>query len=241
MSACNPTDKRKSEQTGVIELETLFYRDVEEKDSSIVDMTLRSKKWYKGELTIEEKRTLYIKTDTAKNTTHEYALNCYLFKHVPTGMVYEYIHFSDTAKIVRSFKITDTSVALTGGNIYNSKTPIGGPKPTRIQQLADTTVKDVTYKRMMEIYEYSGKPFAFVISFFRCDKNINLQKLFTVSDSLSKIVGCLGIKGITIPSLQSKRIINSSEILFLADALSQKELSVFAAWEKNARVHSAKK
>lgn len=94
LQGCINSKKIQIENSGTIEIQTTLTDIFGKGEDSSGYLNLSEKKWFKDSLIIQEVRTLNIKTDTFDITSRKYDLNCYLFKNLKSGEIYEYLNFS---------------------------------------------------------------------------------------------------------------------------------------------------
>lgn len=217
--------------SGTIEYKGQLYDTVGNQFSKPA-LTTNSKIWYKDSLVIEEVRSVQIVED-AKNSTQTTIIENYRFNDLRSRMTYEYKKFSDTASLIRKYSLDD-SIKIYGGWNFKFKRKLeyqGTP-----EFLSDTTIDQVNYKRI-KLTMTMGDHLLFIVCYQRCDKK---GTIFDHDPDLSKITGCPTVK-VFIFSPEKKDIPNSSETNFLTDTLTNEELKVFAAWERNAKLNPVNK
>jgi len=224
-----------SEASGVIEKVTQFYTT----DNNISIPTwgpgMAERTWYKNQMTIKTVKGFY-STTTNKQTTTTYPVHCYLFKYKPTGMMYEYRNFSDTALALQKFKSTD-SVNLVSEKFiaHYEDEPTPERKVVKEEKLQDTLIENGEYKRrFIHLKDLAGKSHYF-ITYARCDEKYRFLKSFKLDLKSGEKVGCPVTKYYAISSPENKLPLFSQEIIFLADSLTKEEEKVFDAWEKRAK------
>lgn len=232
LSTCNLTGNKKERQEGVIELRDVMFNIMQGPADSSGYLILSKKSWFKDSLEISEEKTLYIKTDTAHHTSREFKLNCYLFKNTASGIVFQYMHFSDTAKPVKRFAISD-SAKLMGGGFYYPPSHEPNSKIQKLYYLPDTVISSITYKRVVQAMPIP-KDTIFDIYFLRCDIGKSIASRYNLNDSVNKMSNCTAVKAMREHSLEKKKMILSSEIIILSNQLSAEQTKVFTAWQGNA-------
>lgn len=225
-------------ESGIIEKVPQFYHIENNISTPTWGEGMRQKIWYKNQMTIKEMKGFYSNTMN-KQTTMTYPVHCYLFKYQPTGIIYEYRHFSDTAQVLQVFKKTDY-VSLVSGVPYQDE-QLPQLKSHGDDYLSDTLVDQVNYKRrLLHREDSTGKLYYFMV-YFRCDKKDGFLKSYNLALEESKKVGCPATKSYAVLSPHNKLPLFSEKILFFADSLTKEEEKVFAAWEKRAKEDAAYK
>lgn len=193
-------------------------------------ISMRTSIWYKDSLAIEEIIVTKINTDTNHKTTIDCEVMHYVFIDLKTGFFYQYAHFSDTAKLMSSYRsLKDAkSPQWLWDFRYNKRA-----KPIKpLQVLPDTVIAGIVYQRQKWINDIGKGPYA-TIKYLRCD----LKGLLI---TLQKEVGDDSPCPVVISHNQNKkgtRPENGAHLEFISDKLSEEELSVFDAWEKYAKQH----
>lgn len=193
-------------------------------------LTIESKIWYRDSLAIEEILLTRFITDTSGKKTIETVVKHYTFIDPHTKSFYYYKNFSDTAKIIKKYAGVDSFTIDGGWNFYSERDIEYSGIPVI---LSDTVVDKVNYKRI-SFSTKMGLHNSVSIGFFRCDKK---STMFKFDKSYSDKLGCPCVKVYDYPK-QGRGM--SREINFLSDTLSENELKVFAAWEKNAKDNPVK-
>lgn len=147
----------------------------------------------------------------------------YSYLNPDKNVCYNYRNLSDTARILKYYTDID-SVDIDGGwNFYSNK----NLQYDSSTNLNDTVINGINYNRIRLDKKINGNSIYFHV-YLRCDKKGTLIKFFK---PLSDQIGCPVVR---IDTYQRNRLTTSGEIQFLSDKLSQEELKVFDAWEKNA-------
>ena len=214
----------------VINFETIIY-DLSQDSSIVPALTIQQKVWRKDSLAIEEVKSLKIVSDD-KGTRQTTVLEGFRFNNLRSKTVYEYKTFSDTATLSRKYFLDDSSVSIQGGWNFRFKRNVEFSKSP--EHLNDTLIDRVIFKRL-RVYVKNSK--IFMDCYFRCDKK---NTFFTHDLLLSKKVGCPLVKFLTYSPIR-KNPGQSAEISFLSDSLTNEELKVFDAWEKNLKKYPVNK
>lgn len=216
----------------VIETKDVVY-DTAGNQFLIPGWSFKAKIWYRDSLAIEEISTLKIITDAYKNTTEKTVIDHYRFNDLRSGVIYEYKNFADTARIIKQYIYSDT-MKLSGGWGFISERHIKSRKDP--ESLSDTLIGEIYYKRVRVLQGTDIDPF-FIDCYFRCDKK---ETVFNYDPRLSKMIGCPLVKLYNYSPFK-KETPSSSEINFISNTLSDKELKVFDAWERNIRENAVNK
>jgi hypothetical protein len=194
------------------------------------------KVWYMDSLVIGEGAHVDIENDKNGKLIWKTYVGEYTFIDLRTKSYYEYLTFSDTAKIVDSY-----SEAKEGGNKRGWKffsTTILFP-PEKTGNLSDTVIDKISYKRIKTIDSVSvpnlkgqngidSTQIQIRIGYLRCDLPI---LIFSMDKNVEKRSGCQVVRFDQIaPSNQS---VISTQIEFLIQSLTNEEIKVFGAWKKN--------
>jgi len=188
--------------------------------------------WYKDDLSIQKIMRLYINIDTNSIETRKLVVDRYTFIDRRTKSFYHYHSFSDTARFDSVYTLPD-SVPIIGWNYYYTHhLPFTEPP----KELPDTTINDLDYKRIKLINTIKindSTTFKRIsICYFRC----GIKTMFSLDTRLSEKMGCPMVWYQSLPNSQD-RFPLSMEIEFVANKLNAEELKVFAAWEKNEKLH----
>jgi len=220
-------------EEGVIQLIGRFY-DVSTQQYSKEDILTDMNIWYKGNLVVQEIKIIneFIDSNGYKKKT---PVAYYLFIDRKTRNFYHYLSFSDTASILDKYTLSDDSVmrGLGGWPFYKDVTfdTVG-----QRQYLNDTVINGNTYKRILFDVKEDNKILP-TVRYLRCDKT---GTLFSFNNSLRDKLGCPIVRIDYLPTTDNQRP-NSSEIVFVRDKLSNEELKVFEAWEKNEKKYPVTK
>ncbi len=185
--------------------------------------------WFKDSLAIEEIKRVH-QTQFDDNVTVIDSIHHYSFIDLRTKAVYEYTSFSDTATLIRKYVHADS--------IPFERWGFWIPTDLKIEvkcALPDTLINKVYYKRLKLVLKQNNQDIQYV-GFLRCDKK---GTMFDLVNGFSDKVGCPLVRLDVILSSYPPYPL-SNEIKFVSDTLSQEELKVFAAWEKNAKENPVK-
>jgi hypothetical protein len=198
------------------------------------DFMPNMKIWYKGNFVIEEIRIIKIHSDNRGTDKKETPVAYYLFIDRTTKGFYHYSSFSDTARILDSYTLADTSEmrGLGGWGFYkNWDVTIVGEK----KFLTDTILNGNNYKRVL-LNVKEGNSILPTVRYLRCDKK---ETLFKFNKSLSEEFGCPIVRIDYLPTTENPRP-SSSEIVFVRDSLLKEEKKVFDVWERNMKKYPVK-
>lgn len=221
-------------KSGVLEKVPQFYEIVNNINTPSWGPGLAEKIWYNSRATIKTvKASSSITID--KKTTTTYPVYCYLFYYKPTGMLYEYRHFSDTALPLQKFKASDT-FTLVSVDIYHYEDAPGPEREIITQEkLPDTLIENIPYEvKFIHSREATGKSL-YLLTFSRCDENMRFLKSYGLDLDRKEKDACPMIKYYIVSSPENRMPLFSQEIVFLTDGLTSEEEKVFAAWEKRAK------
>jgi hypothetical protein len=140
------------------------------------------------------------------------------------NVCYNYGCFSDTAAVLKRYSDVDSVVKNGGWNFYSTRKF----EYNASNNLSDTVINHTDYGRIRLDKKVNGTS-AYLIVYFRCDKKRTLVKVFK---PLSDSIGCPIVRD---DSFIRDKLFMSRELEFRSDKLSQNELKVFEAWEKNAK------
>lgn len=223
---CNPKKSNgtaiQGDSMGVFNLKTEFY-DRNGKSTFLGPMKI----WYFDSVAIEELVTIKSVTDTLKNTTVSIIPEAYRYIDLKSNSWYLYKTFDDTARILKRGTLPDTVFVDGGWTFYVNNLPMKG-KP---EVLPDTMIGAIKYRRI-KFSPVKRGPASYIIGYLRCDNNKG--KLFSLEKDFSTSMNCTMTRYFEFRE-GALRPFASSELEFLSDTLSAKELKVFAAWEKNQR------
>lgn len=216
----------------------LFYGIHEYKDkqhSNFVEFIENStrKKLYLNNVSVQEIGVLSTKELNNVLVESKFHVTGYIRIDLEAKTVYKYQNFSDTAKIIDSYRLVDTMPLGNGWSFYMQNTVVNSKE---YYYLPDTTINSIKYKRTVST-QYSSKDSAeidyILTSYFTYDNRRDFT--FCFDRAFSKIIG--------LPMVRNEAyypkfdFIVKSEIQFVRDYLTKEELRIFKAWEKNAKKH----
>jgi len=191
--------------------------------------------WYKNELYIEEIKSVETYVDTNGVMTRKTPLAYYLFIDRSSKSFYHYSSFSDTARIIDKYILSDTAMLKgVGGWAFYKNWDIG--ISGTLNTLGDTLIDNILYKRD-QFPIISNGSLVTIIAYQRCDKK---GTIFQFDTLLSNKLRCPVTRIDFLPSRENPRPI-SPEIHFLRDSLTKEELKIFDAWEKNIKKYPVDK
>lgn len=208
--------------SGVVIHKTFFYN--KEGDTTFSHYM---KIWYKDSLFIEEIRGVNTVTDASGKTTVTYPLLFCRFIDTRNKVLYDYKTFSDTARVFHKAALPDSLMLDAGWSFYSAKYPVISGSP---ESLSDTTIDNVTYKRKKFNFDSDNAAERFIIGFFRCDR----ESIFSIEKKYSNSINCLLVKMFDYKT-DAPAPFASKEIEFASETLTEAELMVFDAWEKNVK------
>ena len=190
-----------------------------------------TKIWYKDSMVIEQIPGLYMNTDTNGIETRWVKTEYYTFIDLRTKSFYDYSSFSDTAGLIKKYIQADSTPVSGGWNFYAQRDWPGQLTPV---SLSDTLIDNIVYKRIQVIKEPDStqQNKKIWIGYLNCDRK---NTLFMFDKSLSKTTGCPIVRFDEQPLPEFVFRPVSAQIEFISDTLSNDELKVFNAWEKNAK------
>ena len=208
--------------SGILSLKTEFY-DTSGNSIFMAPMKI----WYYDSVAIEELVTIKSVTDTFKKTTVSIIPEAYRYIDLKNNSWYVYKTFTDTSRIVKSGVLPDTSFPDGGWTFYANNLPMKAEPGI----LPDTMIGKIKYKRIKFSRLNSPLSNSYIIGYLRCD---NKGNLFSLEKDYSKKVNCTMTKFYEFKG-DALKPFASSQLDFLSDTLSEKELKVFTAWKKNER------
>lgn len=140
------------------------------------------------------------------------------------NVCFNYVNFSDTARVIQYYNNIDSIGNGGGWNFYSNKKF----QYDNLSELNDTLIDNVNYKRIQLNKIVGVSPISFHV-FIRCDKSKVPVSFFKL---LSTQIGCPIAR---VDTYKGGRIITSSEIQYISDTLSKKQLRVFEKWESNVK------
>lgn len=196
------------------------------------------KVWYLDSLVIGEGAHVDIENDITGNSIWKTYVGEYTFIDLRTKSYYEYLTFSDTAKIIdhyfeakeggnkRGWKFFSTNILFPIEKTFNlSDTLMGGISYKRI--------KTIDTLKLINTLDQKGNDSTQIqmrIGYLRCDLE---NSIFSLDKNIEKRFGCQVIRFDQIaPSNQS---VISTQIEFLSQPLTEKEIQVFNAWKTNMK------
>lgn len=213
---------------GEVQMKTHFY---DAKGNPTFTDLLRV--WYKDSAVVEEMHRTNTVT-AAGVTTVTYPVILYRYIHLRTKTMYDYKSFSDTAKIINKAVLPDSLMEDYGWSFYSDKILRikGAPEP-----LSDTIIDNITYKRAKFSFERHDPKKNFLIGYLRCDGK---GLLFSLEKAYSRQLNCTMVKFFDF-QVGRERPYASQEIDFVSDTLTQEELKIFDAWQRNAKENPVNK
>ena len=196
------------------------------------------KVWFKDSLVIGEGSHVDIEQDELGKETWKTYVGEYTFINLKTKSFYEYLTFSDTAKIIDRYIQPEIGRNKRGWNFFSTQSIFS---IENLEIISDTIIDGVVYKRVMssktvevknpEEQKILGeKQLQTSIGYLRCDLK---SSIYSIDRGVEKKMGCPVIRVDQISPTNNSWII--TEIEFLPNKLTSNEIKVFDAWEKNAK------
>lgn len=192
------------------------------------------KVWFKDSIAIEEITGVNTVTRNDTVISITYPLQFCRYVNLKTKTLYDYKHFSDTAKIFHKAALPDSLWTDAGWSFYTDKAPVIKDTPA---PLCDTMVANVLYKRAKFCFSWHDPQKDYIIGYFRYDLE---NRMFSLENAYCRKSNCTLMKYYNYRTGMSKPF-GSKEIVYLSDALSKEQLNVFAAWEKNEKENPVEK
>jgi hypothetical protein len=196
--------------------------------------------WFRDDFIIRDVPLTQIFTDENGSEKYQNSVEKYEFIDLKSNHTYEYLNFSDTAKIINKYKRENpdnvNSNLFFDVNIFNNEGLI---------ELPDTNISGITYNRVRshrtfissdpEYEKYYGKQLEVMITgYLRCDMEryffLSLEPLF------GKKRGC-PVMRIDRAHLTADLPPSTDEIEIVYTKITPFEKKVFDAWEKNAKTY----
>ncbi len=221
---------------GIVIAKIYFYDTTVNKYISKQTYGPDTKVWFKDSLVIEKAMGINIAFTNGHETGRKVIFMNYTFINLSKKSVYEYNSFSDTAKLVKKYILPDWNNGDVGWKFYAYKDL---PRTESPEQMNDTVMNGILYKRLRLISKklLNGRENKQItIAYFRCDKK---GTMFQYDKHLSESIGCPMISFYNTPTPQNP-FAAAADIEFVTNTLTQEELKVFAAWERNAKLNPVK-
>lgn len=232
-------ERRQKEDTlnaGVIDKVTQFYEAVDQKNIPTWGREMAERTWFKNNDEMTIRTVKMFRSHTAnKITTRTYPIVCYLFKYKPTGMMYEYRHFSDTAALLQTFRTSDSVNLVSQPRIFHYESEPALPrKLIRESALPDTVIESVNYKRKFLHIKIHEKDYYYV-SYSRCDEEARFLKIVDMELGKRKEDACPVTLAESRLMPESQFPAMTQEIIIIDNKLTEDEQKVFDAWEERAK------
>lgn len=190
--------------------------------------------YYKDSMVIEQIMGINVYPDSNGQKHREVYTYQYVFIDVPTRS-FVYRTFTDTAQILVKFTRPD-SVRITGSVLlWPFYAPNDLPLTQAPQKLTDTVMNGITYQRYRLINRADAQT-PESIGYGRCDKK---GTMFQFDKRLSAQMGCPLVRIDYLPTAAAMHPV-SLAIEFRSEKLTQEEIKVFEAWERNAKNNPVK-
>jgi hypothetical protein len=190
---------------------------------------LSEKAWYQDSIGITEiGMIMFIGTEHGDSI--DLSTMGYRFTDLRKRWAYEYRRFSDTASIIKKYRITD-STKFSGGWLFVKPKQLAFDS---LNILTDTLIGDIAYKRCMTRYTYDyNREIYEEINLLRCDqKNTHFQ----LNSLLSNKLGCpvVAIKNYPLSSPHTRL---DREVKQISKVFPDSVKRVIAAWKRNVKQH----
>lgn len=229
LSCTNKTSKYKEEETLVLYRITNFY---DLKGNLTFSDSMRV--IYKDSIAIEQVNRVNIVTDTDNITRISNIPMLYRYIDLKRKALYDYRNFSDTAKSFNKAFLPDSLMLDFGWSFYSEK---GSQIHGTPEKMNDTLIENIIYKRAKFNFALDDLSKRFLIGYFRCDTK---GAIFSLEKKYSREINCTLVKFLDF-RYGFDRPFASKQIDFISDTLSQEELKIFDAWEKNAKNNPVRK
>ncbi len=219
---------RTSNLGGVVVLKTRHFDKVKG-DYVAITQYPDQKMWYKDSMIIQEVYHLYQDENINRATKWRAIIDRYKFIDLRRRKVYEYYTFSDTSKLIKKCLPSDTVCQRETWVLWTERHGFM-QRGTQVS-MTDTILNGVLYRRVKSVlYDNTekGRIEFSTIGYFRCDLK---NALLMFDQPFSRKIGC--------PLVRFEEVNNPpvypdayGELEYLTRKLTEKELKVFAAWEK---------
>lgn len=191
-----------------------------------------SKVWYKDSSVIQEIHRTH-EHDSGGVVRRWYTIMHYRYIDLRTRAIYDYKTFSDTARMFHKAALPDTMMRDYGWSFYSETMLNAKGIP---ESLSDTTIGDVIYKRIKFHFDWDDPQKKFKIGYLKCDDRGNM---FSLEKAYCRKVNCTMVKSFDYFYGNAKPFA-FKEVNFVSDTLTNEELKVFEAWDKNTLLNPIK-
>ena len=209
----------KAQKQGVVMVNKSFLGT----DETLPPFKMSVKIMYKDNLSIQEVPVINFSKDSAGEKS-SIKIKHYSYLDSEKNLCLNYYTFSDTAKAWKQYFNIDSVIVDGGWNFLSNK----NFEYDSSANLPDSVMNGVTYGRVRLYKRRNGSDIYFDLYTNCARKNTSITIFKAISDSL----GCPVVRDETY--IKGK-IFMIRELEFVFDELSQDELQVFEAWEKNAK------
>ena len=196
------------------------------------------KTWFMDSLIIGEGSHVDIIEDEFGKVTYKTYAGEYTFIDLRTKTFYEYQTFSDTARIVDSYRQPDSGRNKRGWNFFSTNTLF---PEENLRDIPDTIINNQVYKRIesfkiVEITNPEEQKFLgkgqkiLLVGYLRCD---SIKSGLSLDKTIEKKTGCSVLRLDQIAPSDKSYLV--TEIESVSTKLTAEELRVFKAWERNAK------
>jgi hypothetical protein len=227
----------KISKSGVVVSRIKFYEPTFKKYISSESFAPDTKIWFKDSIVIVRAMKISISMNSDSIETRKVDVSYYTYVDLTKMLFYRYTNFSDTAKIIESYTESQSDSIFWNVNWkFYKRNDIAYTEP--IEEMADTLINKKTYKRLRLTSKSINEndEFKVIITYFDCTKK---GTMFQYDKHLSEQVGCPMVSFEGQPTVKNPNPI-SFEIEFVTDKLTEEELKVFSAWEKNVKKYPVK-
>jgi hypothetical protein len=224
--SCNAQTKIATSNSGLIHRKTLIF-DSSQNIFVTLPQTRTTQIWFKDSLVIQEVNKIEIDTDTAGITRWRAYVLFYTLTDLRTLTIYNYKTFSDTATFFQKFSYTDSPNLFLGWNFFSTNAIL----TTNREYLSDTIINDIKYQRIAgsKFTDEENQFYQTRVGYISCDPRFS--RLLTFDNVVTTEKKCPVTKIEMFDRRNHKRLMSEQEYqrFFLTEA----ELKVFNAWEKN--------
>jgi hypothetical protein len=235
ISSCSA--QKKCKNCGIVVFKKMFYEPALKKYVHDEPYGPDTKVWFKDSIAIVKTMGIHAPTVNGVEIKREVVLMHYTYIDLRKMLFYKYATFSDTAKIVQSYNKVQADTVFWNVNWrFYEYHDILYTEP--LESLPDTIIEGRVFQRI-KIINKNIKDTTDIktsIAYFDCERK---GTMFQIDKTLSEKIGCPMVKYYILPSIKYAGAI-AGEIEFVTDKLTDAELKVFDAWEKNVEKYPVK-
>lgn len=227
---------QKESNMGFATLEVYTHSKSQPDFSRLLTYTQPLKVWFKDSCIINEVYKITIEEDAYGVEKAWTEIEKYVFIDLKTMSFYEYSSFSDTAKLLESYK-SSTNKSPSGIKSFIEHT-IDTNLVNNGRMISDTSLDGVTFKRYRFYVKYNDADESDKTSFtmyFNCNEKLSVITYFK---NMSKAIGCPVVR--IDEDTESYSSFTSREIKYRSNSLTNEQLKVFDIWERYAKRHPLK-